>query len=38
MNTIKLQDFPADAVQGQVYEIIPDKSKVVSSTNRLFNK
>ena len=38
MNTIKLQDFPPDAVQGQVYEIIPDKSKVVSSTNRLFNK
>ena len=38
MNTIKLQDFPADAVHGQVYEIIPDKSKVVSSTNRLFNK
>ncbi len=38
MKAIKLQDFPADAVQGQVYEIIPDKSKVVSSTNRLFNK
>lgn len=38
MKIIKLQDFPADAVQGQVYEIIPDKSRVVSSTNRLFNK
>ena len=38
MEVIKLDDFPIDAIQDQIYEIIPDKSKVVSSTNRLFNK
>lgn len=38
MNVIKLDDFPLAPVQGQIYEIIPDKSKIVASTNRLFNK
>lgn len=38
MNVIKLDDFPLMPVQGQVYEIVPDKSKIVASTNRLFNK
>lgn len=38
MEIIKLDDFPLNAKQNQIYEIIPDKSKVVSSTNRLFNK
>ena len=35
---IKLNDFPLNPVQDQVYEIIPDKAKIVASTNRLFNK
>ena len=38
MTVIKLNDFPISPVQGQIYEIIPDKSKIVASTNRLFNK
>lgn len=38
MDVIKIDDFPLDPGQGQVYEIIPDKAKVVASTNRLFNK
>lgn len=38
MKPIKLDDFPENPIQDQVYEIIPDKSKIVSSTNRLFNK
>ena len=37
-DVIKLDDFPRNPGQGQVYEIIPDKSKIVASTNRLFNK
>lgn len=35
---IKLDDFPLDPGQDQIYEIIPDKAKIVASTNRLFNK
>lgn len=35
---IKLDDFPLNPVQDQIYEIIPDKTKIVASTNRLFNK
>ena len=38
MNIIKLDDFPLNPVSGQIYEIIPDKTKIVASTNRLFNK
>lgn len=38
MDVIKIDDFPLEPGQGQVYEIIPDKAKVVASTNRLFNK
>ena len=38
MNVIKLDDFPMNPEQGQIYEIIPDKKKIVASTNRLFNK
>ena len=38
MDIIKLSDFPENPVQDQIYEIIPDKSKIVASTNRLFNK
>ena len=38
MEIIKLDDFPIDAKQDQVFEIYPDKTKVVASTNRLFNK
>ena len=38
MNVIKLDDFPMNPEQGQVYEIIPDKKRIVASTNRLFNK
>lgn len=38
MEVIKLDDFPLNPVQDQVYEIIPDKAKIVASTNRLFNK
>lgn len=38
MDVIKLDDFPMNPIQGQVYEIIPDKTKIVASTNRLFNK
>lgn len=38
MEVIKLNDFPLAPVQDQIYEIIPDKSKIVASTNRLFNK
>lgn len=38
MSVIKLDDFPMEPEQGQVYEIIPDKKKIVASTNRLFNK
>lgn len=38
MDIIKLDDFPPKPVQGQIYEIIPDKAKIVASTNRLFNK
>lgn len=38
MEVIKLDDFPLAPVQDQIYEIIPDKSKIVASTNRLFNK
>ena len=35
---IKLDDFPLNPGQDQIYEIIPDKTKIVASTNRLFNK
>lgn len=38
MDVIKLDDFPMNPEQNKVYEIIPDKAKIVSSTNRLFNK
>ncbi len=38
MNIIKLNEFPLNPIQDQVYEIIPDKSRIVASTNRLFNK
>ena len=38
MAIIKLDDFPLNPQQGQIYEIIPDKTKIVASTNRLFNK
>lgn len=38
MEIIKLDDFPLDPIQDQIYEIIPDKAKIVASTNRLFNK
>ena len=38
MKVIKLDDFPVEPVQDQIYEIIPDKTKIVASTNRLFNK
>lgn len=38
MSIEKLNDFPQNPVEGAIYEIIPDKSKIVSSTNRLFNK
>lgn len=38
MDVIKLNEFPSEPAQGQIYEIIPDKSRIVSSTNRLFNK
>lgn len=38
MDVIKLDDFPISPIQGQIYEIIPDKAKIVASTNRLFNK
>lgn len=38
MEIIKVDDFPINPVQNQVYEVIPDKTKIVASTNRLFNK
>lgn len=38
MEVIKLDDFPLNPIQNQIYEIIPDKAKIVASTNRLFNK
>lgn len=38
MDIIKLDDFPMSPEPNKVYEIIPDKTKIVSSTNRLFNK
>lgn len=38
MDIIKLDDFPMNPEPNKVYEIIPDKAKIVSSTNRLFNK
>ena len=38
METVKLDDFPMHPVQDGIYEIIPDKTKIVASTNRLFNK
>ncbi len=38
MDVVKLNDFPINPIQGQIYEIIPDKAKIVASTNRLFNK
>ena len=38
MDVIKLDDFPLDPIQDQIYEIIPDKAKIVASTNRIFNK
>lgn len=38
MAIIKLDDFPLNPRQDQIYEIIPDKTKIVASTNRLFNK
>ena len=37
-DVIKLDDFPLNPIQDQIYEIIPDKAKIVASTNRLFNK
>lgn len=36
MEVIKLDDFPINPIQDQIYEIIPDKTKIVASTNRLF--
>ena len=38
MDVIKIDDFPINPIQDQIYEVIPDKSKIVASTNRLFNK
>ena len=38
MQIEKVHDFPQCPINDQIYEIIPDKSKIVSSTNRLFNK
>jgi DNA modification methylase len=38
MDIIKLDNFPMNPEPNNVYEIIPDKAKIVSSTNRLFNK
>lgn len=38
MDVIRIDDFPMNPKQDQIYEVIPDKSKIVSSTNRLFNK
>lgn len=38
MDVIKIDDFPLDPMQDQVYEVIPDKAKIVASANRLFNK
>lgn len=35
---IKVDDFPLYPKQDQIYEVIPDKAKIVASTNRLFNK
>ena len=37
-NIIKVDDFPLAPNLDGIYEIIPDKSKIVASTNRLFNK
>lgn len=38
MNIQKIDDFPNIINEDQIFEIIPDKSKVVPYTNRLFNK
>lgn len=38
MDVIKIDDFPINPGQDQIYEVIPDKGKIVASTNRLFNK
>lgn len=38
MNIEKVNDFPQCPEENGIYEIIPDKAKIVSSTNRLFNK
>lgn len=38
MDVIKIDDFPINPGQDQIYEVIPDKAKIVASTNRLFNK
>lgn len=38
MSILKLDDFPLHPVQDQIYEIIPDRKKIVAATNRLFNK
>ena len=38
MEVIKLDDFPINPIQDQIYEIIPDKAKIVASTNRLFTR
>lgn len=38
MSVIKLHDFPSEPEQDQVYEIIPEKKRIVAYTNRLFNK
>ncbi len=38
MDIIKIDDFPSEIKENQIFEIIPDKSKIVPYTNRLFNK
>ena len=37
-NVRKVNDLPMDPKENDVFEIIPDKSRIVSSTHRLFNK
>lgn len=38
MNPIKVSEFPDFPSQNQIYEIVPNKSVIVGSTHRLFNK
>lgn len=37
MEVIKLDDFPINPIQDQIYEIIPDKTKIVASTLSLIH-